>query len=176
MTLKEINKKLFELYGSFAKELPNFRIVWSADQFEDRFGEFNDFYGDIFIRSFKGVRRVHKYQEDPPSFVLERLLPNQSDEIVNSKFTYEPLYFFRTDSGEQLPLEWRAIEFIMWTLLYGPRNAARRAAIGSDERKKKETAKTLEMLQEASPYVPTMLSVGEAIVNPWGKERFGGKV
>ena len=173
MRLVDINKKLKEEYGCLNGTDPNFRIVWSADQYENRFGEYEDWYGHIFLRSFRGIRRVQKYQEDPPSYVLERLLPNQMHtELVGVFLTYEPLFFFKR-GDQQLPLEWRAIEMIMWTVLYGPRRASE-MAIGSEKRKQKEYERTLDFIQEESPYLVGMFEAGQAIVNPYGKEKFGG--
>ena len=157
MRLEEINKKLKEEYGRLNGDSPNFRIVWSADQYENRFGEYEDYYGHIFIRSYRGIRKVPKYQEDPPCYILERIMPNQSSEIVGVFLTYEPLYLFKKD-GMQLPLEWRVIEMILWTVLYGPVKASE-MAIGSPKRQRKEYERTLEYIQEQSAY---------------GRTKFGG--
>ena len=175
MNLKEINRKLRDLYGSIVEGKQTFRIVWSDDQYEDRFGEYEDYYGHIFLRSFKGVRRVKKYQEDPPSYVLERLLPNSvPNEILDSFVTYEPLYFFKDDQGEQLPLAWRAIELMMWVILYGPKKAVERVALGTKERDKKEYIHAMEMFENESPYIAGMLQDRTAVVNAWGQPYYGG--
>ena len=174
MRVDEINRKLHELYGSINGEDPTFRIVWSADQTEVRYGEYEDYSpGGIFLRSYVGIRRVPKYQEDPPAYVLERMIPNTNSDLIDAFLSYEPLFFFKREDGTQLPLEWRAIEMIMWTILYGPREASK-MAIGSPEWKQKEYLETLDYLQDESPYLVGMLHDGRAVVNPWGTEKFGG--
>ena len=178
MTLKQINKKLKDLFGSLDGKNPTFRIVWSGDQYEDRFGEYEDYSeGGIFLRSYQGVRKVEKYQEDPPSYVLERMMPNpHPDEILGVLTTYEPLFFFKNDLDEQLPVEWKAVEFIMWNILYGPREAVKRALppIGSKERDDIEHLKVMEFLDDASPYIAGMIHDRTAVVNAWGQPYYGG--
>lgn len=169
MELALINKKLKELYGAPTDVLPNFRIVWSEHEYENKFGHYDDYYGSIYLRTYIGVRRVKKYQHDPPAYVLERLFPNDTNEIVGAKYTYEPLYVFKGEDGMPLELSWRAIQFIMWTLLYGPKRAADVAceALGSPERMQQEIDLICEELDNKRPYIADQLVDGHAVVNPW---------
>ena len=173
MKIEEVNKKIKELYGRITDDKPIFRVVWSADQYEDRFGEYNDFYGEIFLRTYVGVRRVLKYQEDPPSYVLERLIPNTSEDLPMTKLSYEPLYFFK-NGDKVLSVEWWAVEMVIWTVLYGPKRAAELMNFRREKRNKRYEEDVLSFMENENPYIPGLLNDGAAVVNPWGKENFGG--
>ena len=162
-----INKKLRRNYGSDYQGRPNFRVVFSADQYEKRHGTFEDFYGHIFLRSYVGIRTVPKYQEDPPVFVLERLEWNQTaGEIVDTPVTYEPLHVFKDKDGNPLPPLWRFVEIFMNCLLMGPERMADSMIMHSPENYRKDFEEILEIIKDNSPPLATMLGHGEAVVVP----------
>jgi hypothetical protein len=64
--IKAINKMLEKNHGKAFNNKPWYRIAWSEGMTEKRIGAFNDFYGEIFLRQFVGLREVRKY--DGPDF------------------------------------------------------------------------------------------------------------
>ena len=70
-----LNKRLKERYGRLLDGRGRFRLAWSDDQQEYRFGLFRNFYGHIIIREAEKVRLVKKYDYiNPPCWVLEKLV------------------------------------------------------------------------------------------------------
>lgn len=92
------------------------RLVWSDDALELRFGNFNEFYGSIFLRNFTGVKEVKKYPWVKSRWVLERWYPPSvayNPEIPESvKGSYEPIYIFQDRHDKPLPLSLRVVELI----------------------------------------------------------------
>ena len=69
-TLEIINKRLKDNYGETV-DRPNFRIVWSEDQFENRLTHFTD---EGFELIHPEVRQLPKYKQwIHDKYVLERL-------------------------------------------------------------------------------------------------------
>jgi hypothetical protein len=103
-------------FGANLTLQPLFRLVWSTDQLEKRWGDFSDYVGPIFLRTVHEVREVPKYWYIPDRWVLERWFPPEiaySEEVPDSRFgSYEPLYVFDKE-GTILPLRLRVIEIIM---------------------------------------------------------------
>ena len=55
--------------------LPMWRIVWTNEQFEKRFGEWHDFSTEgLFIRSVTEQREAAKYTHCRDKYILERLV------------------------------------------------------------------------------------------------------
>jgi hypothetical protein len=54
-----INKQLIK-FGINMIGLPNYKVVWSENVQEKRYGVFRDYVGSLFIREFKGVPRSPK--------------------------------------------------------------------------------------------------------------------
>jgi hypothetical protein len=112
-SVEVINKRLVEYYGTIWDGRPAWRIVWSDDQLEKRFGEYTDSVGDILIRTVKEVREVPKYWWKKGYYVLERLFEvpeHQRGELLTST-SYEPIWFFEDKNGNPLPPKWEAIQF-----------------------------------------------------------------
>ena len=101
MTLEQLNNYLARDYGYFEGTLPNWRVVWSEDQFEKRLTDRTD---EGFELLHKEVRLLPKYKQwAPDSYVLERCLPIPEfvETDLTDKFSYEPVYVFdltKTDS------------------------------------------------------------------------------
>lgn len=107
-----INDKLELYYGREIDGRPRYRVVWSTTQIEKRIGEFNEFYGNIFLRTFKGIKDVPKYPYDQDRWVIEKLFYVKNDEIISEKpGSYEPFYIFKGPQGEFLPLNWKVVDF-----------------------------------------------------------------
>jgi len=102
--IEAINKSLKELYGvDTVSGLPMFKVVWSEDEYEKRFGTFDDITpAGIFIRTVTEVREMPKYKQwIQEKHILERLVvvPDyQQKELAGAKISYEPLItFFKTN-------------------------------------------------------------------------------
>jgi hypothetical protein len=108
--VETINERLKNKFG-LVLDKPRYRLVWSTSQLEKRFGIFNDFYGDILVRSKAEVREVPKYPAYPDRWVLEVVSPAIGTDVANHN-GYEPLFVFDND-GKFLDPAWRAIEFIL---------------------------------------------------------------
>lgn len=113
--IDRLNEKLKMEYGYFqGSPAPNWRIVWSEDQFEKRYGAFEDRTPEgHLIRRVNEVREVPKYRQWVHNkYILERMLANvsHSGEMI-LKTTYEPVYVF--ENPENQPPIWDAIKFIV---------------------------------------------------------------
>ena len=167
--LDTINKYLKQ-FGLTDSNEPKFRVVWSDDQFEMRRGEFNEFYGTIFLRVFTGVKRVPKYPFISSRYVLECWAPPHlsfNDELPDAvNGTYEPLYVFEDSSGNALPLALAPIELIMGVAtnprhLSTQRNEREYAEIKRD---KDETAYDEDSLECSE--ITNALHMREGIIRP----------
>lgn len=109
-----INDKLELYYGRELDGRPRYRVVWSTTQIERRCGEFNEFYGEIFLRKTIGIKDVPKYPYDPDRWVVEKLFYINNPEIISEKAgSYEPVYILKGPVGEFLPLSWKAIDLVV---------------------------------------------------------------
>ena len=96
---------------------PKYRLVWSDDQREYRHGTFNDFYGEIFLRSVTEVRFVPKYSYISERWILEKWIPPERamhPELPESyKGSYEVFYVFEAADGSYLKPTRKVVEFII---------------------------------------------------------------
>jgi hypothetical protein len=112
-SIETINSRLKENYGSDLQGNAFYRLVWSTGEVEKRLGTFQDYYGQIYLRTVTEVRQVPKYPNNLNRFVLEILLKGAGPEEVKDYNYYEPLYVFERDDGTPLEPIWRAIEFLV---------------------------------------------------------------
>ncbi len=167
--LDTINKYL-KRFGLNDSNEPRFRVVWSNDQFEQRRGEFTEFYGTIFVRVFVGVKRVPKYPYISDRYVLECWAPpHQSfnDELPDAvNGTYEPIYVFESAAGDPLSLALAPIELIMGVTM-NPRHPATRRNerdYAEIKRDKDQTAYDEDSLECSE--ISNALHMREAITRP----------
>lgn len=122
--INEINRKLALHYGFNLVGQPYFRLAFSDNQFEKRFGTYAEYYGKIFLREFKGLREVHKYNYIKGKWILERWIPpvySHTPEIPEtSQGSYEPIFVFQDDQGKALPISEEWIDKVIWNLLHPP--------------------------------------------------------
>jgi len=101
-----INKRLKDRYGSDA-EKPNYRIVYSDEQWEMRETAYTD---EGIPLLHPEVRRLPKYRQwIQNKWVLERLtvVPSvNSRELPVSQLSYEPIFVFEDAKGRALPPAW----------------------------------------------------------------------
>lgn len=103
---------------------PLFRLVFSDHEVEMRKGEFREFHGDIYLRTFKGTKEVPKYPYIKGRWVLEIWVSPElafCDELPHSnRGSYEPFYVFEDANGNSLPVTIKVIEFIIGRWRRGP--------------------------------------------------------
>lgn len=119
-TVELVNKKLKEYYGTDDSGRQIYRVVWSDDQIEKRFGTFREMYGSIFVREYRGMDVVKKYPYIKHRWVLEKLMFALTDEVIGLDLDgrcYEPIYTFEDKFGQELAVEWWAVEMIVKRLL-----------------------------------------------------------
>jgi len=105
------NRRLKDNYGIWENGLPNYRLVWSEDQYEKRIGEFDIVTeSGIFLRKEVGVKEVPKYRYFREKWVLEKIFPINGPGLTE-KWSYEPVYAF-----VQFP-SWKAIQFLIHTII-----------------------------------------------------------
>jgi hypothetical protein len=111
--ITEINDYLVKRVGSHLDSRPKMRLVWSTNVTEIRIGQFNDYYGKIFIKTFHGAREVLKYPYDQNRYVLEYLELVHNPELPHSENgSYEPLHVFKDKNGNFLRPNLKVIEII----------------------------------------------------------------
>lgn len=102
--------------GGNLQGLPTYRLVWSDDERELRYGTFNDFTDSgLFLRQVTETRWVLKYQNIVARWILEKWLgPEQAinPELPRSaQGSYEPFYVFEDNKGNALPPTLKSVEF-----------------------------------------------------------------
>lgn len=168
--IESINKQLIDLFGiDTITGLAMWRVVWSNDQREKRYGTYDDFTpGGLYIRTVTEVREVQKYPWIRERFILERLcvVPEvNANDLPTSKLSYEVMWVFENDRREYLPPRVDACKFVIDTVL---------AAMGkSDLVKYKESEKTEEERIEAVNKLQEELfgnetEIGDALAHKYG--------
>lgn len=115
--IDRLNDWLKETYGLFDNAEPNYRIVFSDDQYEYRKGTFAkyDLHGNLLGYETE-VKYVPKYKQwIQHKYVLEMILPvpDINNEELVSKTSYEPLWVFEDARGNALPPKREAIILII---------------------------------------------------------------
>jgi len=173
--LEEVNRRLLENYGRGVAELPLYRIVWSTNQTERRYGTFiKETPAGIYLGNETCEREVPKYPWAPDYWILEWVQPNVGNPELRAAISYEPLWIFKDKNNNPLPYDWEIIEILVKAhqTRVAPKN---QAMIDGEEaeRKRKESEEYYDQLRgEASPFAGK-LNVGarEAIVVPRNYEK-----
>lgn len=176
--IKQINKKLIEVYGlDVSVSKPNFRVVWSSDQYEWRNNDPHgfDIFGDndIFLRVEYGSKEVEKYPVNQDMWVLEELHDAVAQTgILERRYSYEPKWFFGLANSNRKPI-WRATELLVRAILYARSQEFKGridspAEVGRMEDRKMAKEKVIfkDMLDDASPYLVGALLDGSAVSVP----------
>lgn len=165
-----INRKLIDAYGKdVGLSLPNYRIVWSNSQLERRFGTFEDWMGDIWLREVTETREVEKYPLYPDMWILERLMGIDAvnTNIRGVNYSYEPLWVFGANNSERQPV-WRFVELMVKANKYveGRKLLPSELQDIEDRRFQAEKVKFKTMIQDDSEWMVTALVAGEAVSVP----------
>jgi len=170
IVIEAINRKLKER-GRSIDGRPILRIVFSDDQLEKRVGTFTDWYGSILIRQeYKALRECKKYGYISGKWILERLtfldLNNAivREELVDARNgTYEPLYVFQDKDQNPLPVNWRIIEKMLWSMEnYTPGRGNQSMADSAEGEELRQEIAYFE--EEIGPHQRSQLFASEAAV------------
>jgi len=110
--IETINKRLLDHYGS-TNNLPNFRIIFSEDQFENRLTNYTD---EGFQLIHPEVRRLPKYKQwIQEKYILERLMevPAINQNELQNILSYEPIWVFEDKEGLPLRPAWIAAKMVV---------------------------------------------------------------
>jgi hypothetical protein len=114
---KELNKWLRESYGMVPTGQVRFRLVWSEDILERRKGQFNEFYGKIFLRTFIGVKELKKYNYIHERYILEAWVDqdlSSNGEVPDAAHgDYLPIWVFEDGKGNPLPVTRKVLTFMI---------------------------------------------------------------
>lgn len=117
---EQINELLKHHFGlDTVSGLAIWRVSWAPDHYEKRFGTWNDFSGEIYLRTVTEAREVPKYPHLDKHYVLERLVivPEfQRKELCGALISYEPMHPFWDSNGDYLPPNWEVSKFIVDTV------------------------------------------------------------
>ncbi|SRR5712692_198068 len=110
-----INQRLLDYFGKFeGTDHPNYRLVWSEDQFEKRLCDFTEYGIELSIPE---VREVRKYSYIHNKYVLEKACPVPStNKELTTKLSMEPIWTFEDKFGHALMPTWAAIEILIYTI------------------------------------------------------------
>jgi hypothetical protein len=121
--IESLNRQLIDLFGiDTITGQPIWRIVWSEEQYEWRYGTYDDITeSGIYLRTVTETRFVPKYKQWIQSkYVLERLVvipESNAGDLPATRLSYEPIYPFQTNSGQYLPPRLDAAQFVIETVL-----------------------------------------------------------
>lgn len=121
-TIESINRQLIDLFGiDTITGQAIWRVVFSEDQFEMRYGTYDDITPNgLYLRTITEVRKVPKYRQwIQKKYILERLVAVpiiNTQELPNVKVSYEPLWVFEDKKGNYLPPHLEAAKFIINTV------------------------------------------------------------
>lgn len=149
-----------------------YQLTWSGNAFELRRGVFNDFYGDIFVREFRGVRLVPKYPYIESRWILEKYFPPSvafSEALPESnEGSYEPIFVFQDKNGNPLPVVLKVVEMLInYDRNQSKPSSVQRASEAKEAFEKLEEKEFNDILDsiDTSP-IQSLLHTKEAIVKP----------
>lgn len=169
--IETLNERLRQHYGHKYDERAEFRVVWSEEQYEVRYGEYDKYTAHgIYVGREVGFFTVPKYRQWlPTQWVLERLTP-VPDEIheLTTKLSYEPLFGFQGRHPQ-----WEELKCIIDNLLerqYNPSPYAKYKIAEEDLNTKEATEHRVKKLEkelfEDSTDLQAALHCGEAVTVP----------
>lgn len=149
-SINTINQRLRDEYGLFDDGNPRFRVVWSDDQYEVRFGTYEKVTeSGIYLGTEEGFKYVPKYNYLPHQFVLERAtgVPEGTKELT-TKISYEPMWGF----GELREIPWPRIKVIVDVIVeftYRGKRPAKYTDLGLDSNSLEAKRERVNELRQA---------------------------
>lgn len=114
----------FELFNNLLKEKygetdnkPNFRLIWSDDEFENRLTGYDDKGNPLLIPQVRLLPKYRQWVSD--KYILERLtvVPQIKQNDLTTLLSYEPIWVFEDRHGNQQTPTKGALIFIIENLL-----------------------------------------------------------
>lgn len=116
-TLEQLNKFLLEQGGRSIDGKQMYRLVWSDDCWENRFGTFREFIGNIFLREFTGVRKTPKYNYIKERYIFEKWAPGSitahPETPDASSGDYIPVFVFENAQRNYLDPNRKVLTFLL---------------------------------------------------------------
>lgn len=116
-TIDHLNKWLLNREGRSLDGHQLYRLVWSDSCFENRYGTFREFAGDLFIREVTGVRLVPKYNYIRERYIFEKWAPGsmtQNSETPDAaNGDYIPVYVFESSNRKFLEPNKKVLTFLL---------------------------------------------------------------
>jgi hypothetical protein len=117
-TIESINEKLIREYGiDISLNMPNWRVVFSEDQYEKRLTNFTD---EGFELLFPEVRELPKYKQHiRAKYILEHLVPVTEgiETDLVTKVSFEPSWVFQDKNGNYLPPFFEGCQHVIESVL-----------------------------------------------------------
>ena len=175
LELQILNEKLLQNYGNTLTGHQRFRIVFSDGEIEKRKGNF-DIYsetGQWLRREYDVVKSVLKYPTNRGRFILERyVLESYGKWVANPPPPnifdyngYEPFYVFEWVEERPVP-PWEALHFIIQSNMSDRTSALERLEEAHKKQDAESFQRSMDILDEMSPYLPGLLHDGEAVTVP----------
>lgn len=150
---------------------PRYRLVWSDNEYELRAGTFDEYSGNIFLRTVTGVKRVRKYPFLHSRWVFEKYFPPEvayTESLPESRSgSYEPLFVFQDKHQNPLPVTLKVVEVLV---AFDRRSRANFTQRASEDKALQELAETKEFEQILDSIdttaIQSLLHTKEAIVRP----------
>lgn len=121
-SFETLNNRLAHIYGrTTVGNHPKYRIVFTSQQYEKRIGDFEDYYGNIFIRRVHECREVPKYPRNPDRVALEYFQWTKGNPELTTEFSYEPIFIYeaRGKEGGFYRPTWKGITLVVDSHLAG---------------------------------------------------------
>lgn len=166
MSLKPIHDWL-NRQERFIDGKPLWRLIWSENITEKRFGKFQDFYGSIFIREYVGIREARKYNYVSERWILERFNPGKVDKYDISGDgggSYEPLWVFESGKGDYLEPTLKAVQFLIEFARQDTRMTPAERQAWADKAEDEEFKKCYEEIgASTSDPIPSLLHTASGV-------------
>jgi hypothetical protein len=161
-----INDLLMHRYGRSLDGKPNFRIIWSDDLTENRYGTVQKITkAGIYLGEETGLHELPKYSYIKERYILEKLMWSDNPELYE-KFSYEPIWVFQDkDSNFLFPI-WKAVEKLVHTLLYAEKT--KETFTEEDEQREIEKDQKIcrDIVDDECSFLHMQMKHGEAIIVP----------
>lgn len=109
--INDINKKLKDKYGIGPTNTPNFRLVWSDDQYEKRYMYYSPEGFELIHPEIRLVPKYRPYIKE--RYLLERLIPIAPNPELIVDIGYECCWVFQDRYQNYLPPAWAPCIFII---------------------------------------------------------------
>jgi hypothetical protein len=173
-----INKRLIEYWGYGEGKDPNFRVVFSDDQFENFWGTRAKFDSHKnLLGTETGFHQRKKYAFIRGKWILEQLMPVpevNKTALLDKKLSYECIWTFMDSKGNPLPVKWEAIEIVINTILKARNKAFFAKYTDHEDEPIQKAARIAEIEDELfgnESNVSDSLAHGQAIIVPNSYEK-----